>query len=132
MQDELYPESLAVARLVALAKNNVLKTLDLPAVTRAQVGKYLGINYRDRYIMGVDALQFSNIPYSWAENYLSVDKLIIDEVLELDNFKDIIKGGPNPQVAKILDKYQFQLDPILDKIRTRVDIRPKNFDELIA
>jgi len=30
--EELYPESRAVARLVALNRNNVLKTLDLPAV----------------------------------------------------------------------------------------------------
>lgn len=54
--EELYPESKAVARLVAFSRNNILKTLDLPAVQRAQVGKYLGINYRERYIMGIDCL----------------------------------------------------------------------------
>ena len=32
LYEELYPESRAVARLVALNRNNVLKTLDLPAV----------------------------------------------------------------------------------------------------
>lgn len=32
LQEEVYPESLAVARLVAMNRNNVLRTLDPPAI----------------------------------------------------------------------------------------------------
>jgi len=72
--------------MVRGARNLIIKGLDPPMIQRAQVARYLVMNYRPRYAMAVESIHFCDVPYSEVEKYLGLDKKTIDDIIAIEGF----------------------------------------------
>jgi uncharacterized protein YxeA len=54
------------------ARNMTLKMLDFNIVRRDRVSRYLAFTYKDRYVLGMEAIHFCDMPYSQVKLYTKV------------------------------------------------------------